>query len=159
MVLVLLRPDRSGASVQRRYIEAGKFDFCIDNGERVAQLTSDPNGWPNIEAGQKIVMRVILEQETQFSCTYACHLCGALKNLNLVTFGTSGWLTNSSVDWFVLGIRWWRWRCISHRKVMHAKEGFRSQSGNKTRPLEALSETIVLTRKPSIVYAISVLSK
>ena len=56
---MLLRPDRhgSGASVQRRYIEAGKFDFCIEDGERVAQLTSDPNGWPNIEAGQKIVMR------------------------------------------------------------------------------------------------------
>ena len=104
MVSVLLRPDRSGASVQRRYIEAGKFDFCIDDGEQVAQLTSDPRGWPNLEAGQKIVMRVIFEQVAQFSCTYACHLCGALNNLGLVSFGASGWLTNSSVDWFVLGI-------------------------------------------------------
>jgi hypothetical protein len=72
MVLVLLQPDHSGASVQRRYIEAGKFDFCIDGGERVTQLTSDPNGWPNIEAGQKIVMRVIFEQVVQSSCTYTC---------------------------------------------------------------------------------------
>jgi hypothetical protein len=157
MVPVLLQPHRSGASVQRRYIEAGKFDFCIDGGERVTQLTSDPNGWPNIEAGQKIVMRVIFEQVVQSSCTYTCHLCGASNNLNIVSFGTSGWLTDGSIDWFVHGMHWWR--CISHRKVMHAKEDFRSQSGNKAGPLKALSRTIGLTWKLGTAYAISVLCK
>jgi hypothetical protein len=101
---VLLRPDRCGASVQRRFIEAGKFDLCIDDGQQVTQLTSDPNGWPNIEVGTKIVMRVIFEQMAQPSRPYTCHLCGALNDLDLASFGTSEWLTDGSVDWFVLGI-------------------------------------------------------
>jgi hypothetical protein len=104
MLPVLLTLGRSGASVQRRYIESGKFDFCIDDGKRVAQVTSGSNEWPNIEAGTKVVMRVVFEQETEFSATYTCHLCGAPNNLVSLSKAKE-WLTDGSVDWFVLDIR------------------------------------------------------
>lgn len=68
------------------------------------QLTDGSDAWPNIEAGTKIVMRVIFEQVTAISGTYACHLCGAQNNF--VSFGVSAeWLTDGSVEWFVLDIR------------------------------------------------------
>jgi len=103
MLQVLIPPERSGASVQRRYIESGKFDFCIDDGKRVTLLTSDSNVWQNMEAGTRIVMRVIFERLAFFSATYECHLCGAQNKL--VSFGNpSEWLTDGSLDWFVLCI-------------------------------------------------------
>lgn len=45
---------------------------------------------------------------------------------------------------------------LTSKKVMHAKEDFRSQSANQTGPLGALSGMIELTRKLGIVYAIFV---
>ena len=103
MLPVLLTLQLGGASVQRRYIESGKFDFCIDEGKRVTQVTSGSNEWPNIEAGTKVVMRVVFEQKAAFSPTYTCHLCGASNHLG--SFGRSrDWLTDGSVDWFVLRI-------------------------------------------------------
>jgi len=89
MFLTLLQLNRSGASVQRRYIESGKFDFCIDDGKRVEQLVSCSTRWQNIGAGTTIVMRVIFEQMARFSPTYTCHLCGASNNLvSLLTDGS-----------------------------------------------------------------------
>lgn len=97
MLRVLLRPGRSGASVQRRYIESGKFDFCIDDGKRVVQLSGDSHKQWNVEAGTKVVMRVVFEQMTEFSATYMCHLCGTPNNL--VSFGNSKeWLIDGSAD-------------------------------------------------------------
>ena len=104
MLRVLIPPERNGASVQRRYIESGKFDFCIDDGRRVTMLTSDSNAWQNIEAGTRIVMRVVFERRAFFSATYECHLCGAQNKL--VSFdNSSDWLTDGSLDWFVLPIQ------------------------------------------------------
>jgi len=97
---VLIPLERSGASVQRRYITSGNFDFCIDDGRRVALLTSDSNVWSNIEAGTRIVMRVIFQQLAFFSPepTYECHLCGAWNKLVSVGW----WLFEGSREWFVL---------------------------------------------------------
>ena len=106
MLSVLIPPDskRSGASVIIRYIASGKFDLCIDDDKRVTVLTGDSNVWQNIEAGTTIVMRVIFERRAFFSATYKCHLCGAPNKL--VSFsGLSEWLTDGSLDWFVLCIR------------------------------------------------------
>jgi hypothetical protein len=103
MLPVLIPPERSGGSVQRRYITSGKFDFCIDDGKRVTVLTGDSNVWQNIEAGTRIVMRVIFEQLASFSATYKCHLCGASNKL-VSSSGLSGWLTDGSLDWFVFPI-------------------------------------------------------
>ncbi|KAI6008971.1 hypothetical protein EDC04DRAFT_2775000 [Pisolithus marmoratus] len=96
MITVLLTPERTGASVQRRYFESGKFDLCIDDGQRVVQLSSGSNEWPNIEPGTKIVMRVVFEQAKIFSATYTCHLCGTPNNLP-PPIGFE-WVTDGSVD-------------------------------------------------------------
>ena len=74
--------------------------------KRVTLLTSDSNVWQNIEAGTRIVMRVIFEQLAYFSATtYKCHLCGELNKL--VSYnGLSEWLTDGSVNWFVLCVCW-----------------------------------------------------
>ncbi|KAI6013027.1 hypothetical protein EDC04DRAFT_721177 [Pisolithus marmoratus] len=98
MLEVVLTSQRRGASVQRRYLESGKFDLCIDDGQRVVQLSSGSNEWPNIEAGTKIVMRVVFEQAKFFTpAHYTCHLCGTPNNLS-PPFGFEGWLTDGSVD-------------------------------------------------------------
>jgi len=103
-VLIPADSKRSGASVQRRYITSGNFDFCIDDGQNVTLLTSDSNLWQNIEAGTKVVMRAIFERHALFFATCECHLCGAQNKI--VSFSnSSGWLTNGSLDWFVLCIR------------------------------------------------------
>ena len=104
MLPVLLPIERSGASIQRRYIASGKFDFSIDDGKRVMLLTSDTNVWQNIEAGTRIVMRVVFERQALLYATYECHLCGARNKL--VSFSNSSeWVTDGSLDWFVVYIR------------------------------------------------------
>jgi len=93
----LIPPERSGASVQRRYITSENFDFSIDDGKRVTLLTSDSNVWQNIEAGTRIVMRVVFEQLAFYSAIYECHLCGTRNEL--VSFSNSSeWLTDGSLD-------------------------------------------------------------
>jgi hypothetical protein len=105
MALVLLQPNRSGTSVQKRYIESGKIDFCIDDGERVEQLIDGSMEWENIESGTTIVMRVIFEQMAKsLSSTYICHLCGASNEI-VSSSKSEGPVTDGSVDWFVCGIR------------------------------------------------------
>jgi len=66
-------------------------------------LTSDSNLWHTIEAGTRIVMRVVFEQQAFFFATYECHLCGAPNKLVSIS-KLSEWLTNGSLDWFVLCI-------------------------------------------------------
>jgi hypothetical protein len=103
---VLIPLEQSGGSVQRRYITSGKFDFCIDDGKRVTVLTSNSNVWQNIETGTRIVMRVVFERLASYSATYECHLCGASNKLvSFSSLSGLGWLTNGSLDWFVLCVR------------------------------------------------------
>jgi len=98
---VLIPIERSGASVQRRYITSGNFDFCIDDGQRVTLLTSDSNVWQSVEAGTRIVMRVVFERQSFSLATYECHLCGARNKLTPFNL-LSGWFTDGSLDWFVV---------------------------------------------------------
>ena len=98
---MLIPLERSGASVQRRYIMSGNFDFSIDDGKRVTLLTSDSNVWQNIEAGTRVVMRVIFEQQAFIWATYECHLCGAQNKIVSIS-NSSEWVTDGSLDWFVV---------------------------------------------------------
>ncbi|KAG1817849.1 hypothetical protein EV424DRAFT_1407320 [Suillus variegatus] len=81
MLRVLFERDAIEAQIQRRYIEEGKYDLCIDEGKQVTPLTSD--NWSSIEPGTKIVMRIIIQQETQslIEVDYRCHFCGAVNRL------------------------------------------------------------------------------
>ncbi|KAG2049260.1 hypothetical protein BDR06DRAFT_961804 [Suillus hirtellus] len=79
MLQVLFECDSIEARIQKRYVEEGQYDLCIDDGRQVTRLTSRSS----IAAGTKIVMRVIFEQETtSFSeFDYKCHFCGAVNHL------------------------------------------------------------------------------
>jgi hypothetical protein len=81
MLHVLFQCDSVEAHIQRRYVDDGQYDLCIDDGKQVTRLTS--HEWSNIAAGTKIVMRVIFEQETTTSSgfDYGCHFCGAVNHI------------------------------------------------------------------------------
>ncbi|KAG1817852.1 hypothetical protein EV424DRAFT_1407359 [Suillus variegatus] len=81
MLRVLFERDAIEAQIQRRYIEEGKYDLCIDEGKQVTPLTSD--NWSSIEPGTKIVMRVTIQQEISSlsGVDYRCHFCGAVNRL------------------------------------------------------------------------------
>jgi hypothetical protein len=86
MLRVLFERDVIEAQIQRRYMEEGKYDLCIDQGTRVTPLTS--HKWSSIEPGTKIVMRVTIQQKTDSGSDidYQCHFCGAVNRLG-VKFG------------------------------------------------------------------------
>ncbi|KAG2740122.1 hypothetical protein P692DRAFT_20841068 [Suillus brevipes Sb2] len=92
MLRVLFQRDAIEAQIQRRYIEQGEYDLCIDEGMQVTPLTS--HGWSSIEAGTKIVMRVTIQQETRSlsEVDYKCRFCGAVNRLGIksVTYDTRG---------------------------------------------------------------------
>ncbi|KAG2076200.1 hypothetical protein BDR04DRAFT_1149255 [Suillus decipiens] len=81
MLQVLFKRDSIEAQLQRRYMEQGQYDLCIDDDKQVTRLTS--HKWPSIEAGTKIVMRVVIEQQTTPSSgvDYKCHFCGAVNHI------------------------------------------------------------------------------
>jgi hypothetical protein len=83
MLRVLFQRDAVEAQVQRRYIEKGEYDLCIDEGTQVTCLTS--HEWSGIEAGTKIVMRVTIKQETTSlsEVDYKCLFCGAVNRLGV----------------------------------------------------------------------------
>ncbi|KAG1774656.1 hypothetical protein EV702DRAFT_1123693 [Suillus placidus] len=81
MLQVLFKRDSIEAQLQRRYMEQGQYDLCIDDNKQVTRLTS--HEWPSIEAGTKIVMRVVIEQQTPSRVDYRCHLCGAVNDLSV----------------------------------------------------------------------------
>ncbi|KAG0695536.1 hypothetical protein DFH29DRAFT_1072453, partial [Suillus ampliporus] len=81
MLQVLFKCDSAEARIQRRYLEKGRYNLCIDEGTRVARLTS--NEWSTIQAGTKIVMRVVFEQQDipPSEVDYKCHFCGTINHL------------------------------------------------------------------------------
>ncbi|KAI6097742.1 hypothetical protein EDD16DRAFT_588516 [Pisolithus croceorrhizus] len=73
-ILSQCRPDK--AHIQWWYIERGQYDFVIDNGTNMIQLTRESDIWSTIEPGTKIVMRVVTTEISRtFSASYQCH-CG-----------------------------------------------------------------------------------
>ena len=100
MLRVLFQRDAIEAQIQRRYIERGEYDLCIDEGTQVTPLTSYECS--SIEAGTKIVMRVTIEQETTSlsEVDYKCRFCGAVNRLGVrsVKYQSRGG-TVCSIDW------------------------------------------------------------
>jgi len=80
MLKVLFTPNTDKACIQRRYFEQGQYDLCIDQGTQVTELTSETDEWSMIEAGTKVVMRVIIDKDVDsaFTAIY-CDACGCSK--------------------------------------------------------------------------------
>ena len=103
MVAVLFQRDSKEARIQRSYVEKGLYDLCIDNSMCVTQLTSHEWSTIQVEAGTKIVMRVIiLEQRRSQSAQYQCRFCETTNVLQHEDIGrSSGPRTRRSIDWLV----------------------------------------------------------
>ncbi|OJA13351.1 hypothetical protein AZE42_04513 [Rhizopogon vesiculosus] len=87
---VLFVSDTMEAHIQRQYMGQGLYDLCIDKETQVTTLTSQHEQWPRIEAGMKIVMRVIVEVPLPSpSARFQCHSCGA-SNYSMKGMG-KGW--------------------------------------------------------------------
>lgn len=99
MLKVVLKNKCRDALVQKRYFDAGLYDLSIDKGTQVVQVTGEASRWPSIDAGTKLIMRVILQRKQ--SCKLSkCHLCGALNKIDCRNPADwSGWLTEGSMDW------------------------------------------------------------
>lgn len=86
MLPVLLHqcwPDE--AELQQWYIDREQYDFVLDDGATVTELTSGSDLWSRMQAGTKIVMRVITEEiVTSFSERYQCP-CGTWSDLKTNT--------------------------------------------------------------------------
>ncbi|KAG1811849.1 uncharacterized protein BJ212DRAFT_496945 [Suillus subaureus] len=83
MLQLLLKHDSVEARIQRWYMEQGQYDLCMDDDKQVTQLTSYQ--WPSIEAGTKIIMRVVIEQQTPSysEVSYRCPFCGDVNRLDI----------------------------------------------------------------------------
>jgi hypothetical protein len=78
MLKVLFKCNSIEAQLQRRYTENEQYDLAIDEGTQVTQLTS--NEWPRLEVGTKVVMRIIIRQQTTSysEVSHGCP-CGAVN--------------------------------------------------------------------------------
>jgi len=94
MVAVLLERDCIEAQIQKRYMEKGQYDLCIDEGTQVTELTS--HGWSRIEQGMTIVMRIIFEQRKRATPQYQCHICKIWNEL--ISGSVDLRLTHCSID-------------------------------------------------------------
>jgi hypothetical protein len=99
-VLFPRESDAIEAQIQRRYIEKGEYDLCIDEGMLVTPLTC--HKWSSLEAGTNIVMRVTIKQQTTSlsEVDYKCCFCGAVNRLGIrsVKYQSRG-RTVCSTDW------------------------------------------------------------
>jgi hypothetical protein len=82
-VLFPCESDVIEAQIQRRYIEEGEYDLCIDEGMQVTPLTR--HKWASIEAGMKILMSVTIRQYTNLlsDVDYKCRFCSAVNHLGV----------------------------------------------------------------------------
>ncbi|KAG2342737.1 hypothetical protein BDR05DRAFT_343002 [Suillus weaverae] len=79
MLQVLFKRDSIEARLQRRYMEQGLYDLCIDDDKQVTRLTS--HAWQSIEAGTTIIMTVVFEQNIYPRVDYRCHFCGVVNDV------------------------------------------------------------------------------
>ncbi|KAG1732759.1 hypothetical protein EDB19DRAFT_1831243 [Suillus lakei] len=80
MLRLLLGRNSIQARVQRRYMEQGEYDSCIDDDKQVTRLTNYE--WPSIEEGATIVMNVTFKQPKTSGFDYKCHFCDAVNHLS-----------------------------------------------------------------------------
>ncbi|KAG1871749.1 hypothetical protein DFJ58DRAFT_910784 [Suillus subalutaceus] len=127
MLQVLFECDSIEARLQRRYVEEGQYDLCIDDGKQVTRLTS--HGWSCIATGTKIVMRVIFEEEAtefDYEFDYKCHFCGTVNHIAV-------WSIMYSLERQAgCSINWVRTTVSDLREPPSAKQSTRSSNGNST---------------------------
>lgn len=103
VAVIFQRDDLKELQIQKSFVEKGLYNLCIDKSTHVTQLTSREWSTIQVEAGTKIVMRVVfLEQWTSWSAQYQCRFCGFMNVLKHEDIGRSSEpQTRRSIDWLV----------------------------------------------------------
>jgi len=73
-ISVFFDGDRMEAKIQRRYMEQGRFDLCIQQDNRVVPIGGQSD-WSKVESGTELVMRAILLQPRTWNRDYQCPRC------------------------------------------------------------------------------------
>jgi len=74
---LFFKSDTLEARIQRRYMEEGNYDLCIDKTEEVAVIKGQPH-WSQVQPGTTIIMRAVVTTQT-FTDQYTCPRCGAMN--------------------------------------------------------------------------------
>jgi hypothetical protein len=93
---VLFMGDTPKNRVLREYMAkgTGAYDLCIDDGRMVKRLTDQQEEWARVQPGTKIVMRIVVQQETYgFDKKHQCPRPGCRA-------WTTGTANSSSIDWY-----------------------------------------------------------
>ena len=98
-MLLLLDGDKMEARIQRRYMEQGRYDLCIDQGTQILPIDGQRD-WSRVEPGTQVVMRAILFQKRSTARRrQQCPRCKAWNDLEGVKGNASRFL---SIDWSAL---------------------------------------------------------
>jgi len=93
---LLLDGDKMEARIQRRYMDQGRYDLCIDQGTQIVPLDGEQD-WSKVEPGMQVVMRAILVQEKISDIRwYKCPRCKTWNKLEAERWGRS-----RLIDWSV----------------------------------------------------------
>ncbi|KAG9309696.1 hypothetical protein JVU11DRAFT_10370 [Chiua virens] len=69
-------------------LEAGLYDLSIDKGAEVMQVTGEADRWPSIDAGTKLIMRVLFQRKQVVVWTVVTRPIGRVGLLNVPSTGT-----------------------------------------------------------------------
>ena len=87
---LLFESDKLEARIQRRYMDQGMYDLCIDDGVQVIQIKGQEE-WSKVQPGTKVALRVILRRGQIYNVRkYKCPRCK--------TWNDPEWKARS-IDW------------------------------------------------------------
>ena len=93
---LLFKGDKMEARIQRRYMEQGRYDLCIDQGAQVFPIDGQRD-WSRVEPGTRVVMRAILFQQRPIGTRrHQCPRCKTWNDSRGVKEDSS---QNLSIDW------------------------------------------------------------
>ncbi|KIM38911.1 hypothetical protein M413DRAFT_12525 [Hebeloma cylindrosporum] len=87
--------DRMEARIQRRYMEEGRYDLCIERGNRIIPIAGEED-WTAIEPGMQLTMRAIISKYRYDPRRHECPRC---KTWNFSRGGASVF-----VEWFQISV-------------------------------------------------------
>jgi hypothetical protein len=95
-MMLLFDGDKMEARIQRRYMEEGRYELCIDQGTHFVPINGQPD-WSKVESGTQIVMLAILERKKMNdSQGYDCPRCKTRNSLEDKSGDPSKYLL---IDW------------------------------------------------------------
>jgi hypothetical protein len=96
MLLFLFDGEKMEARIQRQYMEQGRYDLCIDQGNKIVIINGEQD-WSRVEPGTRVVMRAVLFQQRSIGAQ--SHQCPRCKTWNDLEGEKGDPSQNLSIDW------------------------------------------------------------